>query len=244
LYWTSLNLKIDTTPQAFYKKFVYKLTFDCNSIGLFRHIKADIKALENKIELLKSYPFYFKNFLGLSFGSPSEDAKKIILILTKFKEKHSNDIKVRIEHSRCNIYFNDPALINKFLNKTEKYFHGTSSESYDNGLISISLPASGRSYKNNNVFYRKKLPYDKFKFKVILSTSKKQTIQNQELEFLQWAQQLDTIYIPHSCIESIHSSYSMSTIYFYCIDSETLNMAQFLLSGSIKNIQQFELIDK
>jgi len=223
---------------------LYKLHFTCDGITKYKTGITNIDQLRDYCEKVVS------DYRGIFLWSdrmyqkvPDEQCLRTIIKLAKFCQKYKEQIRVRVEYHWCSVYTNDPAILNDFLKQTEIDF--LQYKYYGLLLNYISVPSEYRTYDNQGITYKKKLPYNKYHYKVTLSTSKKPDYIQRGNDFFNWASQMEQILIPPNAADSLlNPNYAYGSIYFYCIDEDTLNMARFLLGQSIKTVEHFELFDK
>jgi len=248
-YWTSLSLKIEQTEKPFYNKYLYKLQLDCKGIRRYKwkletpeQLKAHFDSLPMLSDRQLSWGFFYRE-MSDGYTAPDTQCLNVIAQLARFARKNKDHSMIRCEGSWCSIYANDPAVLNNFLHATEKYF--ARKHSFDLWLRTVTVPNEHVTYGDVNVAYKKKLPYNKYNYKVNVSTSKKQDYYTRGLAFLEWAKQIDSIYIPDNAQENLtNKMYSYGKIYFYATDLASVQMSQILLSDSINSIQEFRLFDK
>lgn len=239
-YWTSLNLKTDYTQKPYYDTYLYKLSFICSGITRWKNRIEAFSELKEKYISMQDRPTWA--FWSMDRIIPPDECLHVIVELARLHRKYKSKIRVRTEHHWGSIYTNDPTILNEFLSNTSQYFN---SKEWMLGLDKIYMPSPRVAYDNKNIVYKRKLPYDKFKYKVIISGCKKSDYYNRSVAWLEWAMHMDDIQIPLNAIDSItNKRFAYGVIYFYCIEETTLQMSQFLLGDSIKTIQQFELFDK
>ena len=249
LYWTSLNLKIEQTEKPFYNKYLYKLQFDCPSIRRYKwkletaeQVEAQFKGLPSLRNAQLSWGIFYTEFRD-GYVAPDKNSMHVIAQLANFARINADHSMIRCEGSWCSIYTNDPKILNEFLQATHPYFADRSSHRLF--LKSITVPNPQVSYGDVNVVYKRKLPYNKYSYRVNISTSKKPDFVNRGINFLSWADQADTILLPNNARDNLtNKSYSYGKIYFYATDLASVQMSQFLLGDSINSIQEFRLFDK
>ena len=216
------------------------MSFVCPGITRWKSCITNVDELREKYNTTARQPYWA--YYTYSSIVPSDECLHVIVELANLYKKYTGYIKIRCEHHWGNIYCNNPAIINKFLEKTKTHFLSREWSLY---LDKVVIPAKNVDYNNKNIVYKKKLPYDKYRYKVILSVSKRADYYTRGMAWLNWASNVEDILVPFNAADSLmNQSYAYGVIYFYCTDEATLQMSQFLLGDSIKTIQQFELFDK
>lgn len=212
-----LNLQTD---KLFYNQWPYKVSCLVDGIHLLRSYNFNIDRLNSESLTIK----YYRGKLNVDF----KNLEKFYYLSKSFIE--NKNIKKRIERNKIDFYL----LTDKDLNKIEN--------SLKDFVYSITKPANLeeliRLQTQNNIIFCKKLPHNKYKFKITFKDMPSSVRKN----LIDWAEKYNNNDICINNSTRVHfkgTKPKYGTHYFYIKDKKMYSFIVLIAAGYIRKIDEY-----
>ena len=218
------------TKKKFYNKWLYKVTLFCPGVALYRLMdyKDTINFLNNPT-----------NYIQTIFSSHTKALKNKETLLEVTKLLDSLDLKdfaKRIEVNTLDIYVNDRALFDNISNKFESL------------IVNRSAPntANLALLENTNFILTKRLPHNKYRYKVFLLPHRFKGDRTAKKRYIAWLDtQGDRISISDSVKNwFLTTDWYWDRRYMYVEDANTLLLLKMRDSEAMGKIYEYMIVDK
>lgn len=223
-----LKLKTKTTQKKFYNKWLYKITLTVQGSGIFR-----MYSLDQVIEFCKkSQP----DGRAWSVFSKAYANKDFIQNLATFLKKYQSDLwSKRIENSQIDFYTND------------KDFYDNMAKEFEEHVYHMFEPDSNllKNLDHNSIMV-KKLPHNKFNYKVFLLPHKLKFKKEEKEKYINWLEAQGSRVTCTSAIKKwfISTDWNWDRRYILVEDERTLLMLKLRNPEVVGRIYNFQIIDK
>lgn len=220
-------IKSKLINRKFYNKWVYKVSLKIPGITVFRMY--GIENVISQIETPTKSPF--RNSLLDHAGTNKEIIENLANTLLSFDK---NAWAKRIERHTIDVYTNDITIYN------------TLSTKFEEETIQRFEPAQGNIalYDENSIVV-KKLPHNKYKFKVFLLPHKLNQDRDLKRSFVDWVSSTSAILISDA-VKSwfIKTDWNWDRRYILVEDEHTLLMLKLRSSEVVGRIYKYVIADK
>ncbi len=222
--------KLKLTKRKFYNKWLYKITLFCPGVSLYRLLGYD-----ETINFLTNPTTYTKSV----FSSHHRALKNKIsfLELSKFLfGLNKQDFAKRIESNTIDLYFNNVDIFDSV------------SSTFESIIVHRYAPTANNLgiLENTDFILAKKLPYNKYRYKIFLLPHKFQGDKESKSNYLSWLDsQQNRILVSESVkIWFQHTDWYWDRRYMYVEDANTLLMLKMRDSQVLGKIYEYIIVDK
>ena len=219
-------LKPKTTSRKFYNKWIYKISLKLPGVAVFRNY--DLSAVPS-IPFEKS-----KNVHSLMYKASTN--KNDIINLSQFLLQYSKDSwHKRIERDSIDLYTNDLEFFHQVLNNFSKLVKG----------YSVPKPTEVNTLLNTDSILAKKLPFNKYRYKVFLAPHKIRSMQA-KAEFIGWLKSQENRVKISDTVKRwfITTNWNWDRRYMLVEDEKTLLLLKLRLPDAIGRVYDYILTDK
>ena len=222
---------IKHTQKKFYNKWIFKSTLVIKGAGIFRTTSlSDVR----KICLASDHDNHM-HYYGTHRAARANTEQ--IIQLVEFLEKEGlTEHSKRIEGAYIDFYTND----RQFYESINKEFSSVLRHGFE--------PAPGFEdvLLNGNKVLTKKLPHDKYKFKVYLLPHKLKGDIAKKESFISWAETQDPRILMSDTVKTwfIKTDWNWDRRYVLVEDEQTLFMMQLRSAEVIGKVHEYQLVDK
>lgn len=221
--------KHSITRRKFYGKWLYRVTIRIAGIAVMR-----MYSLDRVIEFLEED--HSEETLKYSYHKKAYNNKEDIISLCKFLLKEDiNSWSKRIEVSNIDIYTNDRSLFDSLM------------EQFKHLLVSSSAPDLTRSSEYDNQYHIvcKKLPHNKYRYKVFLRPHKLKNDRESKTEYLKWLDTQKNILISEAVKKwFINTDWNWDRRYILVEDHKTLLFLHMRNAEVLGKVYEYVLSDK
>jgi len=223
------QFKAKQTTRKFYNKWSYKVSLDIKGAGIFRNIPlTDIDNYCLKCNEQTSY----RHSLETKVYHNKEQISELANFLLGYDQ---NIWAKRIENSSIDLYTND------------RDFYTAVSEKFKDFVNLRFEPGTGIDILNNpQVIIGKKLPHNKYNFRVYLLPHKMNGDKEEKEKFINWMQnQVPRIRLTKSVTDwFMHTDWNWDRRYILVEDEPTLLMLKLRNSSVVGRIYNYVISDK
>ncbi len=224
------QLKIKPTSRKFYNKWLYKISLRQPGCAIFRYKNLDwIKEFCEKEAIEeRTYSVYHKAFLN----------RDVIHELCIFLEQYDSESWTkRIENQNIDFYTNDPEFYKKFSLEFQEFVIQQFEPSAENIEILNN---------SNSTVAVKKLPHNRFHYKVYLLPHKMAKDKPAKQKYIDWLKSLGDRVTCTEAVESwfMHTDWNWDRRYILVEDEHTLLMLKLRNSEVVGRIYNYILSDK
>lgn len=215
-----MNLLNLQTNKLFYNKWPYKISCKIEGIHLLRFYKYDVARLHCDSVNIKFYRGQSKFDL--------DSLNTFCLLGKEFID--DKDVKKRIEFNKIDFYVLTESKFNDLINSLKNYVYSTTSPTNYQELTTLK--------SNNNFVLCKKLPHNKYKFKVTFKDMPLSIRQH----LINWAERYNNedIYINNSTRTHFKGlKFKYGAHYFYIKDKKMLSFIFLAAAGYIRKTDEF-----
>ena len=221
-------LKQQLTNRKFYNKWLYKVSLTVPGVSIFR-----MKTYDELLQMLTasdSYKGFTTDTVNKAFSN-----KTNILKLSQFLKNLTGDYAKRIERDNIDLYTNDESIYNAIL---------------DNFADLIRISVSPRPHllnelDTNKYIICKKLPHNRYKFRVYLLPHKLKNNKEEKIKYLKWLENISAINISSKTQKwFITTDWYWDRRYIYVEDEHTLLMLQMRNPAVLGRIYEYLISDK
>ena len=211
-------LKIKKTKRLFYNKFGYKISLEIEGASYFRVFGVTDEFMINS-------PTYRWEREALINETAISDLCYTLVNYDK------DSWKIRVERNIMDVYSSDRRIIEDIKNKfPEKIYH-------------IFEPSETMS-RDKNIIHCKKLPHDRYAYKVFLLPHKIKDKQKKR-NFIDWIKNNDNFLISDSVANWFYiTEWNWDRRYMWANTPENLLMLKLRQSEAIGTIHEYRVIDK
>ena len=218
------------TKRKFYNRWLYKITLFCPGVSLYR-----LLSYNETINYLVSPTTYKKSV----FSSHHKALKNKInfLALTTFLSKlNKQDFAQRIESNTIDLYVNNESIFDSL------------SSTFESIIVHRYAPTANNLgiLENTDFILAKKLPYNKYRYKIFLLPHKLQGDTESKNNYLDWLDsQQNRILISESVKKWFqYTNWYWDRRYMYVEDANTLLMLKMRDSQVLGKIYEYIVVDK
>lgn len=222
------QFKAKQTTRKFYNKWCYKVSLEVKGAGVFRTVP------------LSEISNYCDKCVETSYRSSTEtkvyNNKEQILDLSNFLLGYDSKLwSKRIENSNIDFYTNDQA-----------FYHNISNQFKDHVNLRFEPDANSNILDQPQVIVGKKLPHNKYQFRVYLLPHKMSGDREEKEKFIAWLQnQNSKIRLTSSVIRwFIHTDWNWDRRYILVEDEATLLMLKLRNSSVVGRVYNYVISDK
>jgi len=225
-----LQMKLKKTKKKFYNKWLYKVTLNLSGAGIFRIYDLDTIAdlcLNNDVK--KYIPKWVEGDLNKN--------KSTIFDVVKFlKTYNSDDWTKRIERKNLDLYTNN----SKFYNSIIKEFDYIVTQAFEpDEKYKDLLEATG-------TIVVKKLPHDRYRYRVYLLPHKMAGDIDAKLRFISW---LKSQQLRITCTDAVErwylaTNWNWDRRYVLVEDEQTLMMLKLRGGDVVGKVYNYQVYDK
>ena len=228
-----MTLKKKTTKRKFYGKWLYKITINAPGIGILRSKSPSEVVLFLKSANTTDQRYYHNNSTIAKAINNQAQLSSICLFI---KDIDPIQFAKRIEQQSVDFYTNDKNLYNEFCDK----FMDAIIHHFEPDENSIAL------FKNQYTIVAKKLPHDRFKYRVYLKPHNLKNDIDSKKQFLDWIDnQKDKILITDTVKTwFITTEWNWDRRYMLVDDEKTLIMLKMRSSEAVGKIYEYVISDK
>lgn len=219
--------KTKFTNKKFYNKWCYKLSLYSRGVSVFRYF--------NESDLYKFLSVNDdKNYRGFLFSDAASNKQELTRIFNSIEKLEKDSYAKRLERNQIDLYCNDKSI-----------FENLKLELYDL-IIKQVEPSSLLKDNDSEKISVKKLPHDKFKYKVYLKPHKLKKDQDAKKKFLDWLDsQSPRISISHSVKRwFMITDWNWDRRYMWVEDESTLLMLKLRNTDICGKVLEYQLCDK
>lgn len=219
-------LKVKTAPRKFYDKWLYKVTLHMPGVALLRNHA--LEHVEEYVESLKTP--------GDTRGVRGKIVKnKVNLVrLANFLGAVKSSIwHKRIESDQIDIYTNNV------------HFFKNAVDEFEDDVIHAFEPSAGTELLKNNVIAAKKLPHNKYKYKVYLQPHKSKD-RDVKTRYVQWCDSQVPKIRMSEAVKTwfIHTDWNWDRRYILVDEESTLLMLKLRSADFVGKIYEYVIVDK
>lgn len=224
-------LKPKETNKTFYSKWLYKISLYLPGISILR-----IKSNNLLFNFLSPSNFEDKKYPN-STHAKARYNRDAILQLVEFLGKYRNDLWFkRLERDTIDIYTND------------KEFYTSLSTTFQSLVINLYQPLEKNIdlLADSNKIITKKLPHNRYRYKVYLLPHKLANDKSSKVKYLQWVDsQKEKILITDSVKTwFMTTNWNWDRRYIYVEDPSTLLLLKLRNSETIGRSYEYVIVDK
>lgn len=219
------KLQINKTKKLFYKKWPYKI--ECKIKGGNRLRYWDTASVINwcagNVDWRTKY-----------WESPDVNKSELLSFALKIEPLLGKELQTRIEGSNFNIFCADKNLYLEIINQLENWVESVTEPENDTELEFL-LKHNGKKVIVNA------LPWDDFKYKVILKTNLKP---DHKKNLVNWLKNYpdDKIKLSNKTEEwLLNKNWYMQDPFFYIADDSMLTFVHLFVGDSVKKVEEFVL---
>lgn len=221
--------KLKYTSRKFYNKYLYKASLNMPGIGIYR-----MKSLEETVELLESPLPKYRGMISDTINKAYKN-KDHIIALSNFIMALQGDYCKRIERDTIDFYTNDHEVHDKIC----KRFYDVLRVSFIPNQNHIS------ELDSNKYIICKKLPHNKYKFKVFLLPHKLKNSKEEKVKYVAWLAKQNSVRIsPTTELWFINTDWYWDRRYMYVADEHTLLMVQMRNPNVLGRVYEYLVSDK
>jgi hypothetical protein len=222
--------KSKKTNKKFYNKWLYKVTLNLDGAGIFRIYTLD--AIEN-LCLGKSIVKYIPAWIE---DDVNKNKKIINDIAQELKTYDTKQWAKRIERKNLDLYTNDPVFFKSIMQR------------FDDLVVQAFEP--DENYKDqleiNGTILGKKLPHNRYRFRVYLLPHKMAEDVDSKLRFISWIKGQNSRITCTNAVEKwyIATNWNWDRRYVLVEDEQTLMMLKLRGGDVIGKVYNYQVYDK
>lgn len=222
-------LKHKHTTRKFYNKYMYKASLSVPGVSIYR-----MKTLQETIDLLELPAQKYYGLVTDTINKAHKN-KTHIIALSKFLLTVKGEYCKRIERDTIDFYTNDSEIHSNIC----KHFSYILKTSY------IPPKDHINELDSNKYIICKKLPHNKFKFKVYLLPHKLKNSKEEKIKYIDWLTKQNSVRISFTTQRwFINTDWYWDRRYMYVGDEHTLLLVQMRNPNVIGRVYEYLVSDK
>lgn len=221
-------LKHRHTNRKFYNKYMYKVSLSMPGVSIYR-----MKSFEQTINLLNSTEQY--NGLVTDTIVKAYKNKLNLTKLSRFLINVQGDYLKRIERDTIDFYTNDEDI------------HKSLCDSFTTLVKTSYVPPENfkEELDTNKYIICKKLPHNKYKFKVYLLPHKLKHSKEDKIKYVDWLEKQKAVHISFTTAKwFIHTDWYWDRRYVYVEDEKSLLIMQMRNPNVLGRVYEYLICDK
>jgi hypothetical protein len=223
-------MKLKKTNKKFYNKWLYKVTLNLDGAGIFRIYDLDtIEDLCSNKDIKKYIPRWVE-------GDVNKNKDTILDIVRFLKTYNSSDWTKRIERKNLDLYTNNPGFYKHLL------------KDFDQIIVQAFEP--DEQYKDlletTGTIVGKKLPHDRYRFRVYLLPHKMARDIDAKLRFISWIKSQQSRITCTDAVERwyLATNWNWDRRYVLVEDEQTLMMLKLRGGDVVGKVYNYQICDK
>ena len=221
--------KHSITKKKFYGKWLYKATLKIPGIAVLR-----MNTLDDTIDL--SDKSILDEYVGYHYYKKVFANKEDITSLCEYlKSLNTNDWYKRIERDNIDLYTNDPTIYNYLIDRFQHIL-----------CLTVEPDISRKEeYEDNHHILCKKLPHDRYRYRVYLKPHKMNSDRSAKQSYISWLENQNNVLISQAVKNwFIATDWNWDPRYILVEDHKTLLFLHMRNSEVLGRIYEYALSDK
>jgi hypothetical protein len=221
--------KHSITKKKFYGKWLYKATLRIPGIPILR-----MNSLDNAIDLLSKS--CLDEYIGYHYYKKASANKEDMTGLCQYlKSLNTNDWYKRIERDNIDLYTNDPTIYNYLIDRFQHIL-----------CLTVEPDISRKEeYEDNHHILCKKLPHDRYRYRVYLKPHKMNSDRSAKQSYISWLENQNNVLISQAVKNwFIATDWNWDPRYILVEDHKTLLFLHMRNSEVLGRIYEYALSDK